>query len=227
MGLFDFLNSKEPKYVWSKFKYNPENISDEQDPSKSIITDDHKYDMTKISIHEDQTIKLVLSAAERKYRGNYKAIGLANECYPIKYKARYVVFEVLIQRHSESENPLDKVAVAFANWSKGARHFSEAAELFEEVKYKVDWKEVHEFSSLSEIFSLFSDMYEKIHEYEKAIECVQLSLKYEATPKEYAKKRIALLEDKQKNRKPYRPRKMSPEQCEFERLVSVVASKYA
>ena len=226
MRLLDLFRKKEPVCISSNFKYNDANISDKQNPSKSVITSDHKYDMTEISQHEEQTIISVLSAAERKYTGDFASIGLANECYPIKYKARYVVFEVLIKRYCNSEKPLDKIAVSFANWSKGARHYSEAARLFEDAKDKVDWEKIHEFSSLGGFFSLFSEMYEKMHEYKKAIECVRLSLRYENPVKEYAKNRIKLLEEKQRNWKPYRPRKISEDQKEFERLVSLVAERY-
>lgn len=226
MGLFSLFKKKEHVYTWSDFKFNDENISGKQDPSKSVVAIDYKYDMTQLSQQEEQTIISVLSAADRKYKGEFSSIGLANECYPIKYKARYVVFEVLIKRYFASEKPLDKIAVAFASWSKGARCYEEASRLFEEAKDKVDWKKIHEFSSFGRFFSLFSEMYEKMHEYEKAIECVRLSLKYENLFNEYAKNRIASLEEKQRNRKPYRPRKTPADQEEFEKLVSLAAERY-
>lgn len=226
MGLFDLFKKKEGCFNLGNFKYTSERICEQQDPLQSVTTDDKKYDMTRFSKHEEWVINSVLSAAERKYKGNYAAIGLANECYPIMYKPRYVLFEVLIQRYSKSNIPLDKIAVAFANWSKGARYFGEAAKLFEDAKNNVDWKKVHEFSSFGSFFSSFSEMYEKMHEYNKAIECMRLSLKYENLNREYSKKRILLLEDKQRTWKPYKPRRMSKDQEKFENLVSIAAERY-
>ena len=225
MGFLNFLKNKEPEFVVNRFKYYPDDIASLQDSSKSVLIGT-MYDMTCFSMHETKIIEMVLSAADRKYKGDFQAVGLVNECYPITYKPRYIVFEVVIQRYLLSEKPLEKIAVAFAYWSKGARYHGEAARLFEEAKEKVDWKKIHEFSSFGGFFYLFSKMYEKMHEYEKAIECVRLSSKYENPVKEYVKNRIAFLEEKQRNRKPYRPRKMSSDQEEFEKLVSLVAERY-
>lgn len=225
MGFFNFLKNKKPVNEFNKFKYYPDDISSLQDPSKSVVNGS-RYDMSRFSKHETKIIEMVLSAADRKYKGDYSAIGLANECYPIVYKPRYIVFETLIQRYCFSEKALDKIAVSFAYWSKGAKYFEKAAKLFEDAKDKVDWIKIHEFSSMCRLLSQFSDMYESIHEYDKAIECIRLSSKYENTPKDYVKKRIALLEEKKNNFKPYKPRKMTQDQCEFESLVSYAASKY-
>lgn len=225
MKIFNFFNKKGQNHTFPRLKYHPENICDIQDPEQSLLCGT-TYDMSRFSKHEAYIIKKVLSAAKQKYDNRYAAIGLANESYPIKYKPRYVVFEVLIQRHSGSENWLDKVAVAFAFLSKGSKYFFEAARFFEEAKDYACWDEVLQFSSLYGIFFMFSDMYEKIHDYEKAIDCVGLCVEYNDLDKKVASERIATLVEKRRSAKPYNPRKMSQQQAEFEELVSAAAKKY-
>lgn len=103
-----------------------------QDSNKSIVNNKGTYDLTKFSIHEADTVWHVLDVVSRKYPQEYQSLGIVNESYPIKYKARYVLFEIVILKYGQSDNPMDKFAVAMSYQSKGAHYRSIAIKYFEE-----------------------------------------------------------------------------------------------
>ena len=92
-----------------------------QDPQKSIITDDGRYDLLHISPHEASVVRQVLhNARSGKYPRRAIGLGLANESSTIKYKPRYILHEIIVQKYVDTRNPLDMLAVATAYRAKGA-----------------------------------------------------------------------------------------------------------
>lgn len=103
-----------------------------QDSEDSIISKDGRYDFTRLSDGERKTILDVLSVAySDKYTQKQRAVGFANEASTVKYKARYILHEVLVQRYRDSEYPMDYLAVGFAYLTKGAIGRANALRYFE------------------------------------------------------------------------------------------------
>lgn len=98
----------------------------EQYSEKSIVTSKGIYDFVNFSSHELETINSVLENARTKYPPNHHAIGLAIETQGIKYKPRYILFEMLIIQFATSQNHLDQLATGLAYVTKGY-YFQEAA----------------------------------------------------------------------------------------------------
>ena len=124
--IFDrvFNKRRQIEYV------NPESVR--QDPGLSIVTEDGRYDLSRFSRHEEAVIYTVLrNAWTGKYPEKMKGLGLANETYPIVYKPRYVLCEIIVQKYSESKNPFDILAVATAYRMKGAAYREESIRYYE------------------------------------------------------------------------------------------------
>lgn len=104
----------------------------QQDSADSIVAKDGRYDFTRLSDGERKTILDVLSVAySEKYTQKQKAIGFANEASTVKYKARHILHEVIVQRYRDSECPMDYLAVGFAYLTKGAIGRANALRYFE------------------------------------------------------------------------------------------------
>ena len=124
--IFDrvFNKRRQIEYV------NPESVR--QDPGLSIVTEDGRYDLSRFSRHEEAVIYTVLrNAWTGKYPEKMKGLGLANEAYPIVYKPRYVLYEIIVQKYSKSKNPFDILAVATAYRMKGAAYREESIGYYE------------------------------------------------------------------------------------------------
>lgn len=98
-----------------------------QNGDLSITDSSGRYDMTRISHHEKDIVLEVLKISRSpKYPHDLQAVGLANESSVIRYKPRYILYEIIIQQYSGSSNPLDVLAVGEAYRSKGAMFYEEA-----------------------------------------------------------------------------------------------------
>lgn len=151
----------------------------EQDSNQSITTG-ASYDFTRFSAHEAHIVKQVWNTVKQKYPPEYQSIGLANESYCIKYKPRYILFEIIICLYSKSDNPIDMFAVSLAYASKGAVFRKQALEYFEKSEDYIDSDLLDEFISCLplHIYLMFSDLYEKEHLYEDAIRYTKLAKRF-------------------------------------------------
>lgn len=179
--------------------YSPDAYN--QDTTKSVVDENGRYDLKRFSKQECDIIKSVLSSVEKKYPREFRAMGLANEAYPIVYKARYVLFDIIIVRYENSPNALDKLAVALAYESKGAYFRKEAISYFEASIKELDKDMLNKFLSYmsASLFMKFSELYEKEHDYKKAIYYAKKSRASKGASKEYCTERISALEKKLEN----------------------------
>lgn len=205
-------------------KYHPNSYA--RDTDKSIVTPDGRYDFTRFSAYEESVIKQVLINSRKKYPPIYQAIGLANESEVIVYKPRYVLFEIITIKYQDSVNPLDMATVSFAYQSKGAHYRKEALRYYEAAKDNLNLSELNEFSCISVLsfMSKIADVYEREHEYQKAIECFQIIVRTNEGNTEYFRQRIEDLRIKKIT--PVRRRKISQRQTELEEQVHLSAIKY-
>lgn len=172
-----------------------------QDSDKSIVDDKGTYDLTRFSKHESDTIFYVLNTVSRKYPQEYQSLGLVNEISAIKYKARYVLFEIVILKYGQSDNPMDKFAVAVAYQSKGAHYRDMAIRYFEESIDSLYPAFLQQFVYLMPlgVFNSFSKLYEQAHDYDKAIYYTREAEKYCSTENSYYDNHVKeLLEKKAK-----------------------------
>lgn len=172
-----------------------------------VVDENGRYDLKRFSRYEENTVWEVLRKVDRKYSGKLRSMGLANEAYPITYKPRYVLFDIIIVRHEKSSSPIDKLAVALAYESKGAFFRKEAISYFESAVQTVDISKINGFSSYPpmSVYLKFSELYEKEHDYKKAIFFVKKAMASKGSSKEYCKEQISKLEKKLAN--PPRTRK--------------------
>ncbi|MCT6798426.1 hypothetical protein [Blautia hydrogenotrophica] len=154
-------------------------------------------------------------------------MGFANENEPIKYKPRYVLWEILIQLYEDSENPIDKFACALAYETKGALFREKALQKFEESIDYITPEFMQKFISYMplNVYMKFSRLYESNHEYEKAILYTELGHKYGNKNNPNFNKRIRELQDKIKRNPKKRKYNPSQETLEFEKDI-VNAAKY-
>jgi len=229
MGLFDFLSIAKVQYNsdnHSKTKYSPEVYN--QDPNKSIIGETGKYDMSRLSGHEDFIIKSAINITNKKYPSKYRLLGLFNEAYVITYKPRYILMRIVEILGKSSQKPIDKLACALAMGDQGASRRECAISLFENSYYQIPKLELVQFDTIFPLFLLtkFSELYEKEHEYIKSAALLKELLKYGIGNKEYFIAKIDELNKKQRNWKPVRKRKASAEQVQFDQSVEAVALEY-
>lgn len=222
-----FENREEPKGIENPYENYPVYI--EQTSEESLLTEDGRYDLTRFSPHEDKTIRQVINAANRNYTSVYRAMGLANESYPIIYKPRYVLFDVIVIAYGQSESPLDQMAVSFAYIQKGARYRPDAIRYFEMAIEKVPLYELNRFASVSvlSMLSQIAETYEREHDYKSAIKWYKVLIKKRAGNTDYFKNKVSQLEEKDKNWKPLRRRKPSDSDLEFDEQVYRAALGYA
>lgn len=223
------LQSTKKKDYWNNVyipKYIPDN-SWIQDSDKSI-TNNGKYDLKNFSEHESATIKHVLSVAREKYPDEYQAIGLANESYQIKYKPRYILFEIIILLYEKSESDIDKFAVSLAYASKGAYYRKKAIEYFEESEPYISGDFMQDFLSYMplHVYTIFADIYEKEHEYKKAIDCIKIAQNYGEPGNPNFDNRISNLLEKQQTNPKRRETKQSQSSIEFENDVTTAAKHF-
>lgn len=187
----------------------------------SVIDENGRYDLKRFSRQEYNVIKSTLSLVDRKYPPALRSMGLANEAYPIVYKARYVLFDIVIVRHEKSFGPIDRLAVALAYESKGAFFRKEAISYFESAIQHIDMSKMNRFNSYSpmSIYLKFSEMYEKEHDYKKAIFFMKKAMESRGASKEYCAEQLKKLEKKLKNPPRTRKSKKPDYYDEFERNV--------
>lgn len=176
--------------------YSPDAYN--QDTTKSVVDENGRYDLKRFSKQECDIIKSVLSSVEKKYPREFRAMGLANEAYPIVYKARYVLFDIIIVKYENSPNALDKLAVALAYESKGAYFRKEAISYFEASIKEIDKATLNKFLSYipMSLYMKFSELYEKEHDYKKAISYAKKAMSSRGASKEFCMERISSLEKK-------------------------------
>ncbi len=189
--------------------------------SISVIDENGRYDLKRFSKQEYNVVKSVLASVDRKYPANLRSIGLANEAYPIVYKARYVLFDIVIVRYEKSSSPIDRLAVALAYESKGAYFRKEAISYFESAIQSIDLSKINRFNSYPpmSIYLKFSELYEKEHNYQKAILFVKKAMVSRGSNREYCEEQIKKLEKKLKNPPRTRKSKKTDYYDDFERDV--------
>lgn len=169
-----------------------------QDTNKSVVDSDKRYDLKRFSNHEADVIQRVLRTVDTKYHVTLRSYGLINESFSITYKPRYVLFDIVILKYDNSQNMVDRLAVALAYETKGAFYRKQAIAYFEEsIKYvdKTIMDLFHACPTMT-VYTKFADLYEKEHEYEKAIAYFKKARAIKGSSKEYLSERIQKLEKK-------------------------------
>lgn len=188
-----------------------------QDSSKSVVDDNGIYDFRHFSSHEAETVKKVIQTTYAKYPKDLQAIGMANESSSIVYKARSVLFDIIIVLYSNSDSIYDQFAVAIAYETKGAYFRKEALSYFEKVFCKIDPDFMHQFLHFSplSVYSKFSRLYEAEHNYSKAIELTKIAWKYGDSNNQSFSNRISILESKLANPPKIRNRKVPQDRVDL------------
>lgn len=205
-------------------RYFPEEI--DQNTDESVVTNG-LYDLDKFSDHESDVILSVLRNTLKKYPKWFRAIGLYNESYGIKYKPRYVLFEILIQTFADSKNKLDSFAVSLAYITKGFYFREYAIDFFEKSQPKVGPKLMGKFLNCSpfSVYCAISKLYESNWQYEKAIEYNEMACGYGDLWNPYFAERTEKLKGKI-GFKPNRISRMRKSSAEFEQKVTSVAKLF-
>lgn len=217
--MFDFAG-KRPTY------YPEYNI--QQNVNQSIISEKHRYDMTRFSPHETSVIVAILNAVKEKYPCRYRSMGFANESYPIVYKPRYVLHEIVVQLYGQSRRPVDRFAVALAYATKSARFRPTAIQYFEAAIPFIRPSFMSQFWMYQplHVYTTFSKLYEGEHEYAKAIHYTELAWRYGEADNPYFPRRVDELHAKLENPPKHRPRKPTEDQMEFEREIVQAAQHF-
>lgn len=157
---------------------HPEYI--EQHSDDSIINAAGLYDMQNISLSERAVVLQVLANVKRKYPKKYRTIGLYNESYPVLYKPRYLLFEILIQKYEKSEHTIEQFAVALAYTTKGANGRAKAIEHLELAMPKITDKDLQHISRYILLWAAFNDfsvLYEKEGYYDLALTYAEATMR--------------------------------------------------
>lgn len=212
--------SKVPKYITD--------MNWEQDSNQSIVDSCGKYDFTNFSEHEINTIKHVLAVTQKKYPEEYQSLGLANESYPIKYKPRYILHEIIILKYENSLEAIDKFAVALAYSTKGAYYREKALEYFEASIDNVSPEIMSDFVSYMPLhtYSIISSLYEQVRDFQEAIYYTKLQKEYGDPDNSYFDERINKLLDKEKLNPAKRALKMSQKRMELEYSITKAAREF-
>lgn len=221
--IFDLdLLASSPKGPDNPFLYYPEYY--DQDASQSVIDQNHKYDMDNFSKHEATIIRDVLYTTQKKYPKEFWAPGLVNESYPIKYKPRYILFEAAILLYKDSKLPIEQISVAFAYSQKGAYYRKEALKFYEKSINDVPFYTLDKFASISSyaMYLTLSTLYEKEHEYEKAVVWMKKAKKRAGAHTTFCDQKIEELSKKEAP-KPKKKKMPSDENLIFEEKVTSVA----
>ena len=179
--------------------------------------------MTHFSFHEASIVTRVWNTVQVKYPPEYKSIGLANESYAIKYKPRYILFEMIILAFSQSQNPIDLFAVSLAYSTKGAFYRNKALLYFEKSQKYITPQFMNNFLSYMplNVYITFSKLYEQEHLYSQAIYYAKLAEKFSDIYT--SNDRVSQLKEKEKRNPAKRTSHMSTAQIEFEKDVSTAA----
>lgn len=212
--------TKAPKYVTD--------MSWEQDPNQSIVDSNGRYDFRNFSKHETDTIKHVLSVTKKKYPEQYQALGLANESYPIKYKPRYILHEIIILKYGSSLEAIDKFAVALAYSTKGAYFREKALEYFEASIDEIPPEIMSDFISYMPLhtYSIISGLYEQVRDFQEAIYYTKLQKEYGDPDNPYFDDRINKLLYKEKLNPAKRTLKMPQDRIELENSITKAAKDF-
>lgn len=206
--------------------YIPNSYS--QDSEKSIVDENGRYDFCQFSTHESSVIKNVLKTAYKKYPEEIRSVGLANESSSIRYKARDVLFDMVIVLYAYSDSIIDQFAVAMAYETKGAYFRKDALSYFEKVCDKItpDFMSQFLYYSPLSVYSKFSKLYEDEHDYEKAIELTKLAWKYGDPNNQSFNNRISLLEAKLSDPPKKRNTKMSQARIQLENNIRQASNNF-
>lgn len=219
-----------PKGPDNPYVYYPERY--EQDSSKSLISANNKYDLTRFSQHEADIIREVLSTVKTKYPAGYQSLGLVNEAYVITYKPRYVLFEIAVTKYWNSASAFDKFAVAYAFANKGADFRLAAIGAFEEAIGEIPFTVLDKFASLNFALTcnMFSKLYEQEWEFDNAIFWLKKAIHRGGLNSKCFAERINEIEKRKievvKNNKHKRNRRISVETEKFEYDVHVAALRF-
>lgn len=214
--MFDLeLRLARPKGPDNPFCYYPEVYH--QDQSKSIVDENHKYDLTRFSEHESEIIYQAINVAKNKYPRNLMALGLVNEAYEIIYKPRYVLFEIAVIMYSGSTSPEEQIAAAFSYSQKGAMYRENAISLYEKSINRVNFKTLDLFSSLSSVSTYLNlaELYEREHKYHDALFWFQKALYRGGLNDSYIKGKMQSIRDKADSI-PRKKRSLSKDSINFE-----------
>lgn len=186
-----------------------------------VVDENGRYDLKRFSRYEEKAVWEVLHKVDRKYPAYLRSIGLAEESYPVVYKPRYVLFDIIIVKYGKSQNPIDKIAVAFAYESKGAYFRKEAISYFEDAIKTLDISSLKAFSAYSpaQTYMKFSELYDKEHDYQSALFLLKKSRALKGANKAYIDEEIKKLEKKIKNPPKTRRSKKPDYYDDFERDV--------
>lgn len=187
--------------------------------SDASITTNGAYDLKNFSKHESDTIKYVVNYVKDNYPEEYQAMGLANEGYGIKYKPRYIIHEIIIQKYQGSQSPYDRFAIGLAYATKGGYFTRNALQYLENCMEDISPEFMDNFIFYTPLrtYGIISELYEHEHEYKNAIYYTKLQKEYGDPNNPYFDTRILELKQKQKNWKPKRNLKMSERQINFEK----------
>ena len=219
-----------PKGPNNPYAYYPEQY--EQNSSQSIIAANYKYDLTRFSQHEADVVRKVLSIVKTKYPAEFQSLGLVNEAYVIKYKPRYVLFEIAVTKYRNSASAFDKFAVAYAFANKGADFRLAAIGAFEEAIGKIPFTVLDKFASLDFTFTcnMFSKLYEQEWEFDNAIFWLKKAIRRGGLNSKYFAERINKIKKRKidviRNNKHKRNRRISIENEKFEHDVHAAALRF-
>lgn len=197
----------------------------DQNTNLSIVDETGRYDMTRYSLHEAETIGTVFRNVLRKYEKKHWAMGLVNESESIVYKARYILFEIVIQRFSESDSPLDQFAVAYAYVTKGSYYRQKAIEYFEKCMPKLSPLDISCYGSfpLFSVYVKLSKLYEQEHIWDKAIHYLTLANSSGGLNPAYFEKHIAELQKKKETNHPLKQMNQSEQSRKFDESIECAA----
>lgn len=167
--------------IWNIFKQEPFIADTYEQGGHTILTSDGRYDPSRLTADEHDTILAVLHRTDEKYAPRFRAIGLTVESQPILYKARYILHDIIILRHSESETPLDRLAVGLAYSTKGAYYRPQAIAYLTDALPQIKRKE---FQLLSKSFPLWS-IYDKLADLCEGEALLDDALKYSKLAADY------------------------------------------
>lgn len=146
------------------------------------ITESGLYDLHNFSKHEIDTIVAVLHTAySDKYPTAVRSLGLLNEAYPIIYKPRYILLELIIQLFNNSNKSYDLLAVAEAYRLKGAAFRKQALEHYERYLARVNVIQSryvkNSFAICTDLilWNNISELYEKEHNFYRALKYAELA----------------------------------------------------
>lgn len=222
-NLLSIINPNFPNksFTWDTLPKYTADTDWIQNSDQSITTPDGRYDLKHFSKHETETINHTVRVVKEKYPLELRSMGFANESALIKYKPRYILWEMLVQLYKDSTDPIDKFACALAYEAKGAIYREDALQKFEDSINYITPEFMQLFTSYTPlcVYMKFSRLYERNHEYEKAIYYTKQGQKYGEKYNPNFDKRIAELIEKIKRNPKKRKYNPSKGTLEFEKYI--------